>query len=111
MAVNAEYGCIDILPAVFQFVASNLPLAFLFSNKNTILLWKRNVIPDLLEAEDCAIPLDRCVAVWNGDCNVIDDVVVYLGLRGLVNDALLEDEMDEGVDVEVFFKNTRAGGN
>jgi hypothetical protein len=83
----------------------------LFPSKNTLLLWKRNVIPDLLAAEDCAIPLDRCVADWNGDGNVIDDVVVYLGLRGLVNDALLDVEMDEGVDVEVFFKNTRAGGN
>lgn len=43
---------------------------------------------------------------------MIDDVVVYLGLKGLVNDALLDDvEIDEGADVEVVLRKTRAGGN
>lgn len=67
--------------------------------------------PDLLEPKDAAVPFDRCVTVTDRDGDVIDDVVVYLGLSGDVNDALravfaaVEDA--ETGDL----RKTRAGGN
>lgn len=58
------------------------------------------------------MPLDCCVTTWDRNGDVEDDVAVYLGLSGLVNDALLDEvEIDEGADAEVVLRNTRAGGN
>lgn len=86
--VDAEDGCVGLGSAVGYAVAS-----------------------DLLEAEERGVPLDRCVEVRDRDGDVVDDVVVYLGLRGEVKDAL---RADEDVVVEMAdgdLRKTRAGGN
>lgn len=68
-------------------------------------------IPDLLEPEAGCVVLDRCVAIWDRDCNVVDDMVVYLGIKGDVNVDLLDVVvMGDEVDVDVLRK-MRAGGN
>jgi Uma2 family endonuclease len=71
-------------------------------------------LPDALEPEDCAVPLDCCVAVWDGERDVVEDVVVRGLGRGLdVNDERLDAAAMLVVEVVLpaDLRKTRAGGN
>jgi hypothetical protein len=65
-------------------------------------------LPDSLEAEHLAVPFDCCVAVCDGECDVVDDVVVSgLGAGFVVNEGRLI-----GIGLVVAdLRKTRAGGN
>ena len=67
-------------------------------------------IPDLLEGEDAAMALDSCVTAREGDCDVMGDVMLYLGLSGTVNVDFRAAMVGRVVDLGSLRK-TRADGN
>jgi hypothetical protein len=107
IAVDAEDGCTWVCRSVTQFGA---PISCEKMMDDSI--HRRAIVPDLLEAKDGAVPLNRCVAIGDADCEVIDDVVVYLGLRGDVNVDFLAElpRVDDGME-DGALRKTRAGGN
>jgi hypothetical protein len=67
------------------------------------------VAPECLETDDECVPLDCCVDAGNLDGDVLDDVVVNLGLSGDVKVDLCDAVLIE--DGLAFLRKTRAGGN
>jgi len=61
--------------------------------------------------EDDGVPFDRCVEVKGRAGDVVDEVVVNLGLSGDVNVDLRLAALTEDVDDVEVFRKTRAGGN
>lgn len=70
--------------------------------------WIHNTIPDRPEAKDFTVALDCSVAIWDRDCDVIEDVIMDC-LEPVF--AVTEGRRTAEMGLVGDFKNTRAGGN
>ena len=104
--VDFEYGLFWVLIPVSHAVAAGVAS---LAKLGGIIFGSRDVrdVPEPFEPEDVPVEPDCCITVGNGESDVVEDVVVYLGSCTDVIDVRLATGF---AAAEGVLKKTRAGG-